>query len=166
MTGIMYPPRRCETHRRYIMTRQFKKLAHSLYECKYHIVFCPKYHYQILQAEVAYMWRNRYTTYVVKKMAPKWSKLKFKPSMSIWWSQFRPSTRCRSLWAFWRANWPCSYLTVFRTYENDTGANMCGRAANVWVRWAWMKSGSKSMSNGSVEKMLRPMRPKVNCLTS
>jgi len=35
------------------MTRQFKKLSHSLYECKYHIVFCPKYRYKILDAEVA-----------------------------------------------------------------------------------------------------------------
>jgi len=35
------------------MSRQFKKLAHSLYECKYHVVFCPKYRYQILQEEVA-----------------------------------------------------------------------------------------------------------------
>ena len=35
------------------MTRQFKKLAHSLYECKYHIVFCPKYRYRILKDEVA-----------------------------------------------------------------------------------------------------------------
>ncbi len=35
------------------MARQFKKLAHSLYECKYHIVFCPKYRYKILQDEVA-----------------------------------------------------------------------------------------------------------------
>ena len=35
------------------MTRQFKKLAHSLYECKYHIVFCPKYRYKILRDEVA-----------------------------------------------------------------------------------------------------------------
>ena len=35
------------------MTRQFKKLAHSLYECKYHVVFCPKYRYKILQDEVA-----------------------------------------------------------------------------------------------------------------
>ena len=33
-------------------TRQFKKLAHSLYECKYHIVFCPKYRYKILKEEV------------------------------------------------------------------------------------------------------------------
>ena len=34
------------------MTRQFRKLAHSLYECKYHIVFCPKYRYKILQENV------------------------------------------------------------------------------------------------------------------
>ena len=35
------------------MTRQFRKLSHSLYECKYHIVFCPKYRYKILQEEVS-----------------------------------------------------------------------------------------------------------------
>ena len=35
------------------MTRQFKRLAHSLYECKYHVVFCPKYRYKILQDEVS-----------------------------------------------------------------------------------------------------------------
>jgi len=35
------------------MTRQFKRLAHSIYECKYHIVFCPKYRYRVLQGEVA-----------------------------------------------------------------------------------------------------------------
>ena len=35
------------------MTRQFKRLAHSIYECKYHIVFCPKYRYRMLQDEVA-----------------------------------------------------------------------------------------------------------------
>ena len=35
------------------MTRQFKRLTHSIYECKYHIVFCPKYRYRILRDEVA-----------------------------------------------------------------------------------------------------------------
>jgi putative transposase len=35
------------------MTRQFKRLSHSLYECKYHIVFCPKYRYRIFKDEVA-----------------------------------------------------------------------------------------------------------------
>jgi len=33
------------------MTRQFKKLSHSVYECKYHVVFCPKYRYKILEID-------------------------------------------------------------------------------------------------------------------
>jgi putative transposase len=31
------------------MTQRFKRLSHSLYECKYHVVFCPKYRYRILK---------------------------------------------------------------------------------------------------------------------
>lgn len=34
------------------MPREFKKLSHSLYECKYHIVFCPKYRYRVLTGDV------------------------------------------------------------------------------------------------------------------
>ena len=34
------------------MTRRFRKLAHSLYECKYHVVFYPKYRYKIMQDDV------------------------------------------------------------------------------------------------------------------
>ena len=34
------------------MTHRFKKLAHSIYECKYHVVFCPKYRYRVLQDEI------------------------------------------------------------------------------------------------------------------
>lgn len=34
------------------MTR-FKKLSHSIYECKYHIIFCPKYRYRILKDKIA-----------------------------------------------------------------------------------------------------------------
>lgn len=35
------------------MTRQFKNVAHSLDEGKQRSVFCPKYHYKILESEVA-----------------------------------------------------------------------------------------------------------------
>ena len=35
------------------MTHQFQRLAHSLYECKYHIVFCPKYRYRIFKDDIA-----------------------------------------------------------------------------------------------------------------
>ena len=35
------------------MSHQFKRLAHSIYECKYHVVFCPKYRHRIFKDEVA-----------------------------------------------------------------------------------------------------------------
>lgn len=35
------------------MVRTFKKISHSIYEHKYHIVFCPKYRYRILKGEIA-----------------------------------------------------------------------------------------------------------------
>lgn len=35
------------------MPKQFKMLAHSIYECKYHIVFCPKYRYRMLKGDIA-----------------------------------------------------------------------------------------------------------------
>ena len=35
------------------MTHQFKRLSHSLYECKYHIIFCPKYRHRIFKEEIA-----------------------------------------------------------------------------------------------------------------
>jgi putative transposase len=34
------------------MAREFRKLSHSLYQCKYHIVFCPKYRYPVLEGAV------------------------------------------------------------------------------------------------------------------
>ena len=32
--------------------RQFKKLAHAVWECKYHVVWCPKYRFRILQGQI------------------------------------------------------------------------------------------------------------------
>ena len=34
------------------MTQRFRKLSHSLYECKYHVVFCPKYRYRIFKETI------------------------------------------------------------------------------------------------------------------
>ena len=39
------------------MASEFQKLSHSIYQCKYHIVFCPKYRYRVLGGEV-----GEYTT--------------------------------------------------------------------------------------------------------
>jgi prolipoprotein diacylglyceryl transferase len=33
------------------MSNRFKRLSHTVYECKYHIVFCPKYRFRIFKNE-------------------------------------------------------------------------------------------------------------------
>ena len=35
------------------MNNRFRRLSHSVYECKYHVVFCPKYRYHIFKDEIA-----------------------------------------------------------------------------------------------------------------
>ena len=34
------------------MSKRFRRLSHTIYECKYHLIFCPKYRYRILKDEV------------------------------------------------------------------------------------------------------------------
>ena len=34
------------------MSKRFKRLSHTLDECKYHVVFCPKYGYRIFGEEI------------------------------------------------------------------------------------------------------------------
>jgi putative transposase len=40
-----------EPNRRYSV-KQFKRLAHAVWQCKYHVVWCPKYRYRILRGEL------------------------------------------------------------------------------------------------------------------
>jgi len=40
-----------EEERRYSMG-DFKRLSHAVWECKYHIVWCPKYRFRILKGEI------------------------------------------------------------------------------------------------------------------
>jgi len=41
------------------MSSSFKKLSHSLYECKYHIVFCPKYRYRVFDGGLGEYAKNQ-----------------------------------------------------------------------------------------------------------
>jgi len=33
------------------MSKRFRKLSHPIYECKYHLVYCPKYRHRIFKDE-------------------------------------------------------------------------------------------------------------------
>ena len=40
------------------MSLVYQKLSHSVWYCKYHIVFCPKYRYKVLENKAEVMVRN------------------------------------------------------------------------------------------------------------
>ena len=31
---------------------EFKKLSHTIFECKYHVVFCPKYRFRLFRGDI------------------------------------------------------------------------------------------------------------------
>lgn len=41
------------------MKDQYKRLSHSIWLCKYHIVFCPKFRYKILEGKAEVFVRNQ-----------------------------------------------------------------------------------------------------------
>ena len=41
------------------MKSQYKRLSHSVWLCKYHIIFCPKYRYKILEGKAEVFVRNK-----------------------------------------------------------------------------------------------------------
>ena len=45
------------------MSKRFRKQSHTIYECKYHLIFCPKYRYQVLTDEV-----REYTRGAIEKL--------------------------------------------------------------------------------------------------
>lgn len=49
----MYPLKGTIKIGRYIMNERFKKLSHTIYECKYHFAICPKYRFRIFKGGIA-----------------------------------------------------------------------------------------------------------------
>ena len=37
---------------------RFKKLSHTVWDCKYHVVWCPKYRFKVMQDKVGYYVRD------------------------------------------------------------------------------------------------------------
>ena len=46
---------------------RFRKLSHTIYECKYHVVICPKYRYKILKGAIAEFVKQRLYQLSVQK---------------------------------------------------------------------------------------------------
>jgi len=48
---------------------QFKKLAHAVWQCKYHVIWCPKYRFRVLRGEIGLSVRD-----IIKQLC-EWRKI-------------------------------------------------------------------------------------------
>jgi REP element-mobilizing transposase RayT len=56
------------------MPPEFKTLSPSIYECKYHIIFCPKYRYRVLGDEMADDVKRKSIRCATTRMGGRWWK--------------------------------------------------------------------------------------------
>ena len=113
------------------MSNRFKRLSHTVYECKYHIVFCPKYRFRIFKNEIAEYTRQRMYVLCNQKELLEILELNVREDhihMVIWIPQ---STPYHPSWDISKESLLSGFFRNTKTWENDTGADICGPEATV-----------------------------------
>ena len=110
------------------MSKRFKKLSHTIYECKYHIVVCPKYRFRIFADEIAEYTRQQ--TYILCRQKEPVEILEFNIQkdhihMVMW---ILPKYSISAVMGFLKGELS---LRLFQTYE-QLGKRDWGR--HLWAR--------------------------------
>ncbi len=133
------------------MTRQFRKLAHSLYECKYHIVFCPKYRYKILQSEVANYVKQQIHRLSHERNDVEVLEVNVQADHVHLVVAIAPKYAVSQYMGFLKGKLALRLFDRF-PYQSGTGDSMCGHVDTVRVQSDWMKNKSENMSSGKLIK--------------
>ncbi len=110
------------------MKSNFKKLSHTLYECKYHIVFCPKYRHRILKGEVAEYCRREFFNLIRQKDQVEVLELNIQADHVHTVVSIPPKYSVSSIMGFLKGRLS---LSLFRRYER-IGKRFWGR--HLWAR--------------------------------
>ena len=110
------------------MRSNFKKLSHTLYECKYHIVFCPKYRHRILKGEVADYCRREFYNLMRQKDQVEVLELNIQADHVHTVVSIPPKYSVSSIMGFLKGRLS---LSLFRRYER-LGKRFWGR--HLWAR--------------------------------
>jgi putative transposase len=110
------------------MKSNFKKLSHTLYECKYHIVFCPKYRHRILKGEVSDYCRREYFNLMRQKDQVEVLELNIQADHVHTVVSIPPKYSVSSIMGFLKGRLS---LSLFRRYER-LGKRFWGR--HLWAR--------------------------------
>ena len=110
------------------MTQRFKRLSHSLYECKYHIVFCPKYRYRILKDEIGEYTRQQIYQLCKQKEDVEVLELNVQPDHVHLLGSIAPKYAISSFMGYLKGKLA---LRLFQQYES-LGKRYWGR--HLWAR--------------------------------
>lgn len=110
------------------MSQRFKKLSHSLYECKYHIVFCPKYRYRVFSGELAGYAREQVLGLLGQKEAVEVLELNVQPDHVHLVASIPPKYAVSAVMGFLKGKLA---LKLFARYEK-LGRRFWGR--HLWAR--------------------------------
>ena len=110
------------------MKSRFKKLSHTLYECKYHIVICPKYRYRIFQGEIAEYTRQQIYSLSQQKDMIEVLELNVRPEHIHLVMSIPPKYAVSSIMGYLKGK---TSLRLFQRYE-EIGKRYWGR--HLWAR--------------------------------
>ena len=108
--------------------KQFKRLSHSIYECKYHFVFCPKYRYQIFKDDIAEYTRQQIYQLCKQKELVEVLELNVKPDHIHLVMDIPPKYRVSEVIGYLKGKLA---LRLFEKYEH-LGRRYWGR--HLWSR--------------------------------
>ena len=110
------------------MSKRFRKLSHSIYECKYHVVFCPKYRFRIFKDDIARYTRQQIYTLCRQKDLVEVLELNVQEDHIHLVLSIPPKYSVSSLMGFLKGKLA---LRLFRRYER-LGKRYWGR--HLWSR--------------------------------
>ena len=116
------------------MSKRFRKQSHTIYECKYHLVFCPKYRYRVLTDEV-----REYTRESIEKLVKQKEELEILElnvqadhvHLLLW---IPPKYSVASVMGYLKGNSPSEFCKGMRNWVRSIGAGICGAADIVSAR--------------------------------
>jgi len=106
----------------------FKKLSHTLYECKYHIVFCPKYRFRILKGEIGEYSKREFYSLAKQKELVEVNELSIQEDHVHTILTIPPKYAVSNIMGFLKGRLA---LSLFRRYEK-IGKRFWGR--HLWSR--------------------------------
>ena len=125
------------------MSKQFKKLSYSIYEYKYHIIFCPKYPHRIFDSEIADYTRQQIYQLLRQKDSVEVLELNIQPYHIHLATDIVPKYAVSMLMGYLKDKLPFS---LFSRYER------LGR--HYWGRHLWAR-GYYVMTVGIDEEIIR-----------